>query len=151
MKERHLYRGKAVTKHLKSIKAGDWIVGGYVPDYNIGNIGATPCIYYRGSGFYMVDVDPDTVGQCTGLRDKYDVLIFEGDIVRTKFFGRNNGKGAKFADYDVFGVVWRNAGMVLENGERRVSIGYLANSPMHFEIIGNVHDNSEYLERSKSE
>ncbi len=32
----------------------------------------------------MHEVAPSTLGECTGLRDKKDKLIFEGDIVQTK-------------------------------------------------------------------
>ena len=28
------------------------------------------------------EIDPATIGQCTGLRDKSGALIFEGDVVK---------------------------------------------------------------------
>ena len=37
--------------------------------------------------FVLVEVIPETVGQCTGLEDKNGKLIFEGDIVSDKESG----------------------------------------------------------------
>jgi uncharacterized phage protein (TIGR01671 family) len=36
------------------------------------------------------DVDPETVGQYTGIRDKNGVMIFEGDIVETELTGTDD-------------------------------------------------------------
>lgn len=72
-------------------------------------------------------VDPDTVGECTGLTDKNGKLIFEGDIVCVRFSLRR--MVVKFAD-----------GAFYMEGTA-VPIKYIA----MFEVIGNVHDNPELL------
>ena len=77
-------------------------------------------------------IDPATIGQCTGLRDKNGTLIFEGDIFKTA---------------DIIAVVeWEKEGRFLGftiNGERKIV--YINRVPL-VEIVGNIHDNPELLE-----
>ena len=85
----------------------------------------------------VVQVDPATVGQYTGLKDKNGTEIYEGDICNCR-------------EYECFGKIeWNedNAGfyfyVVVEGGgfdEER-----LYEYADELEVIGNVHDNPELL------
>lgn len=79
-------------------------------------------------------VDPDTVGECTGLTDKNGKLIFEGDIVREyNILGEPYHSGA---------VCWSD----LFTGWRYDYYkGMFGDSISQYEIIGNIHDNPELL------
>jgi hypothetical protein len=72
-------------------------------------------------------VAPETVGQFTGLTDKYGTKIFEGDILALRT-GRSHS--VKFED----------GGFVLTGTAISMRYAY------KFEIIGNIHDNPELLE-----
>ena len=89
----------------------------------------------------LVEVDPATVGQYTGLKDKNSKRIFEGDIIKIP------------DDYDEFGL---NAGEIYEvyficGGFRlkpkyTKARGYWLEDDETVEVIGNIHDNPELLE-----
>lgn len=72
----------------------------------------------------MCEVDPETVGQYTGLKDLNGEKIFEGDII----FNRHNV------------VEWCNGGFCL-NGDRPLSEGWCSK----VEVLGNIFDNPELM------
>lgn len=87
---------------------------------------------------YDYEVDPNTVGQYTGLRDKNGTRIFEGDIIRCfcpetlfiDYSGIIKFKDCSFNFYHIDGD-----GMLRMRDFDGLAI----------EILGNIHDNPELL------
>lgn len=80
------------------------------------------------------EINPDTVGQFTGLRDRNGKEIYEGDILR--------GGGNVFVqvEYDAPQFCYKDNGF-----------GYkFLNHPENFEVIGNIHDTPELLEGGRN-
>ena len=91
-----------------------------------------PKEYNEPSSHYIVD--PDTVGQYTGLKDKNGTKIFEGDIGRRRD--------------DIFLIDWseEKAAFVMIFNDYICEILYLEEMWDDAEVIGNIHDNPELLE-----
>ena len=113
----------------------------------------------------FIEVDPSTVGQYTGLPDKYSEWIFEGDIVKQTF---EKAIREPF-EYDLYGedvgpvVILPSKGVCIKNpislrktdGEVDISGKklkmYKEVCSGRCEIIGNIFDNPELLLESKEE
>lgn len=134
MNERYLCRGKRkdngelVDGYLYITHDGKYEIAKYCDETNIERI--------------AYEVIPETVGRCTGLKDKNGKLIFEGDIIKTKEYGRDIGH-SNVNNFDIFKVIYEPAVFRLENVRRGFN---LVGNGNDFEIIGNVHDNPELLE-----
>lgn len=90
------------------------------------------------------EVDPETVGQYTGLPDKNGKKIFEGDICRFREWSKGEmcwvGK-----------VHWEHQQFIIAGGpnkecETMFELRMSRFIPEDIEIIGNIHDNPELLE-----
>lgn len=122
-----LFRGKL----LAGVSAGEWAYGNL--DVKPGNVAIitpddTPI------GRYGL-VDPDTVGQFTGLLDKNGVKIFEGDIVSY------NGTVHEV----VFESRFYNARFGIVMGEDETWSFGMSVPPDMMEVIGNIYDNPSLL------
>ena len=90
--------------------------------------------------FYKVD--PKTIGQYTGRKDKNNKKVFEGDILRVTVDGQNWGVGVvQWCDHDQCFSLF----LLPNSNLRLIDFGDLG-LPEYYEIIGNIHDNPELLE-----
>lgn len=90
-------------------------------------------LYFDGEPI-IPEVDPETVGQFTGMVDRNKQEIYEGDILYDHY--SNNRFRVYFtrASFDVEGI--------LEADYR-----HLSDVAIDSEVIGNIHDNPELLEQ----
>ena len=127
-----LFRGKGTHGH----KTGKWVYGNYAKDFWGKDRGGFSILPFDG-GCY--EVDPETVGQFTGLTDKNGKQIFEGDIVEVVFRYYNRKERSKFK------VIFyqRNACFSLWKSSQRVPM--TLDETKDYKVIGNIHDNPELL------
>lgn len=118
---KHKFRGKRIDN-------GEWIYGYYLQ-------GATAFIAEDvglvDGHWELFKVDPDTVGQYTGLTDKNGKMIFEGDIYDAPL------------DFGPGGFSIRR-GVVVWDNESGYNWHYWKVADL--EVIGNIYDNPELME-----
>lgn len=139
MEDRYLFRGKAFN-------GGDWYYGSLIERRRDGfpvfyiyenscdelNISEYSASFNFGIDLVdlFVEINPATLGQCTGLKDRNGKLIFEGDIIgeagytRDKFVIEYNSYNCQFIGKHEDGGIYH-----IHEGERNF-----------IEVIGNIHD-----------
>ena len=131
----YLFRGK-------SINNGEWVSGFYW-SLTRDDIAAVHVIRTNRLTDTHEIVDPETVGQYTGLTDMNGRKIFEGDVVTIP--------GSKKQGLPAY-VAW-------SEGNARFEIHRIGYNPLFFdllysadrgwyascEVVGNIYDNPEYL------
>ena len=135
MNDRYLFRAKRIDN-------GEWAEGYYSL---IGNkhviISKESEGYYtefieERHGYEIVEVDPSTICQCTGLKDKNGKLICENDII-------------KCGEYTTR-VLWNEiyaSWILTKSGWLYHHFFGESQNPEDCEVIGNIFDNPELLEQ----
>lgn len=126
----------------KRIKNGEWLYGDLMQDDRGG--------YYVFSidcdGLHKENkVDTDTIGQFTGLFDKNDKEIYEGDIVKIK----SQICGDLFYEV-VYSIDEAAFAMKMDGNAVYRYFEEIAEGRMT-EVIGNIHDNPEILKGGNNE
>ena len=122
MKREILFRGKRV-------KDGKWVEGLLTKDIK-GHIR----IQYN-PRYFSVVVNPESVGQFTGMTDKNGTKIFEGDIVKEQYKAYER----------IYNVFWDEDYFVFRAKSKDYSYHLDEIIPSHCEVIGNVFENKELL------
>ena len=158
-----LYRAKAINRnpnrtYRTDYQNGDWVYG------LVSRLDEYSAEMTNADGVSGIDVDPETICEYTGLTDKNGNMIFEGDIVRysdeecyypeeyTEFVGDivfekgAFGIGSRdelpidldyWCDNDNFVSLW----------ELYWNLNCVLDELSMLEVIGNIHDNPELLEK----
>lgn len=124
-----LYRGKRIDND-------EWVEGYYEPPVEFDGHKFGMTISYIGNHGWLDDaeIDPETVGECSGMPDKNGKKIFEGDIVRCI---RTYCDGRKVLGH----IIFENCCFCVKTGIDRSAMDLCDD----FEVIGNIHDNPELL------
>lgn len=118
----------------KRLDNGEWIYGSLLVSHFKDDKKERYFItQFSGNYTFEHEVDPATVGQYTGLKDKNGKEICEGDILTDK--------------YESIGTVdWYNAGFVVNFGDVDIfQIADCFDESYQMWLIGNIHDNPELL------
>lgn len=144
----------------KSLVTNNWVYGNYIIDKwgDSNNEIIYGILQDRTAPDYLknwipVRVNPNTVGQYTGLKDKNDKKVFEGDVIRMHYFFDNydpSSLGAFEDEAEIIGIVKCELldGFYVETVDDH-SICYLqwVEEPVEeLEVLGNIYDNPELLE-----
>ena len=115
----------------KRTDTGEWVYGYLADETYINDINTID--------LSSIEVDPYTVGQYTGLKDRNGKEIYEGDIALMDYSAFNTGKDGQ--TYAVVRWIDDRAAFMWDAG-----LNYYADMRNDVEICGNIHDNPELLE-----
>lgn len=144
-----IFRGKRTDN-------GEWVKGYYSAELYSNTHYISAWYYGSYAELQKFEVDPETIGQFTGLTDVNGTRIFEGDIVKTHY---GNAVKADFVEQVVFfnGIFCTmykpNAAACgwysIIGGPRPISPTTVYMDRV--EVIGNLHDNPELLNEENTE
>ena len=138
MENRYLYRAK--RKNWRELPKEKWWVEGYL--YGIwerryilwGMTNDVP---------NMIEVDPSTICQCTGLKDKNGRVIWENDICIRVMLPTKRIK----TNFKIAYVPYKCCISAIDlDGSNITFLSDYINNHYEVEVIGNIFDNPELLE-----
>lgn len=138
MKSRYLFKAKRIDWREFPEKE-QWIIGYYVLGFDVYEqpvhliFEPTSMFFSHGETDGWTEVDPSTICQFTGLKDKNGNLIWENDIVKI-----NNSKAnvlITFGDFEIICTI-----------PNEKYYKHRLEYDTEYEVVGNIFDNPELLE-----
>lgn len=139
MKDRYLFKAKRLDN-------GEWEIGSLIAlptgEYEISNKCNNPpdCDPMWDKVVITHKVNPSTICQCTGLKDKNGKLIWENDVIKV-CWQDNEAQCEEIAQ-----VAWDEFGYYPWLDEYHCDGCDLFNEVLDIEVIGNIFDNPGLLE-----
>lgn len=135
---------REILFRAKRIDNGEWVEGNFYESKLSGCYILHPRIRVRkkdgviiGDRFDVYDIDPETLSQYTGLKDKNNNRIWENDIV-----GIENSMHEGIGSIEFYGGMW------YVDGEPSNSLYDIVEyDDAEIEVIGNIFDNLELLKK----
>ena len=141
MEDRYLFKAKRIDN-------GEWLVG-YVVKYGYTGKEKYYIVPSYASDLYAIEIDPSTICQCTGLKDKNCKLIWENDIVKDLF--SDACAQIKYGSYQSCfdSTKTEHVGFYVDWSGKctkryRKDLGYWINM-VNAEVIGNIFDDPELI------
>ena len=140
MEDRYLFKAKRIDN-------GEWVIGNLITNVFFRLDQSIPYILCPDKAEYdcfedfteengIFEVRPDTICQCTGLKDKNGKLIWENDIVVCRDFTEEK-----------YVIAWKQDEACFEYQQYGCSImNFEQLSGCEVEVVGNIFDNPELLE-----
>jgi len=142
----HIYRGKRIDNRewteglLIKLTPTRYAITDEYPSIN--NRFIAPSDNCKKADIRFHEVDPDTVGEFTGLLDKNGVRIFEGDKIYNDYMLQYCTE----KDDEKFAVIeWDKVNGRYIGNMRTTCFNLQACHFIECEVIGSIHDNSELL------
>lgn len=130
MENRYYFRAKRIDND-------EWVHG--LPSCNKdGEIGEIEV--WDGEDITFYTVDPSTICQCTGLRDKNDALIWEKDILMA-YLDEDHPEDVTYAK-----IEWNGSGWITHENNNEDQEYFDDFVLENYEVVGNIFDNSGLLE-----
>lgn len=131
-------------------KNNQWLYGSHI--INRGKNFVAPDEFADDKTWEDYEVEPETIGEFTGLHDKNGKEIYEGDIVSHPWKDPIFGDLVETGEF-VHSTICFNNGAFVVNYRLDGEYIYLQDFVRLkcLEVIGNIHDNPELLKRGNNE
>ena len=135
MEDRYLFRGKRIDN-------GEWVEGYLYGIWEKRYIlwGITNDVPN------MIEVDPSTICQCTGLKDKNGKLIWENDVVKATVRQNSLCQSSSYSDFYQISYQEKHCYFYLKKKNNNLLFdGNWSYYLKSIEVIGNIFDNPELI------
>ena len=136
MNDRYLFRAKRIDN-------GEWVKGSLFAEGKITKIIRGTC---NTIGIEGVDVNPETICQCTGLKDKNGKLIWENDVVKATVRQNSLCQSSSYSDFYQISYQEKYCYFYLKKKNNNLLFdGNWSYYIKSIEVIGNIFDNPELI------